>query len=35
VPGPGVVTQAVGFTGFDDETTVPIQFVYQSEDTAI
>jgi hypothetical protein len=35
IPGPGVITQAVSFTGLDDETTVPIQFTYQSEDTAI
>lgn len=35
VPGPAVVTQAVGFTGLDDETTCPIQVIYQSEDTAI
>jgi hypothetical protein len=35
VGGPGVVTQAVPFTGLDDETTVPIQITYQSEDTAI
>lgn len=35
VGGPTVVTQAVGFTGFDDETTAPIQAIYQSEDTAI
>lgn len=33
VPGPGVVTQAVSFTGLDDETTCPIQVIYQSEDT--
>jgi hypothetical protein len=35
VNGPAVVTQAVPFTGLDDETTVPIQITYQSEDTAI
>jgi hypothetical protein len=35
VGGPGVVTQAVPFTGLDDEATVPIQITYQSEDTAI
>jgi len=35
VGGPAVVTQSVGFTGFDDETTVPIQATYQSEDVAI
>lgn len=34
VPGPAVVTQAIGFTGLDDETTCPIQVIYQSEDTA-
>lgn len=32
VAGPQVVTQAVPFTGYDDETTVPIQVTYQSED---
>jgi hypothetical protein len=32
--GPAVLTQAVGFTGLDDETTCPIQVIYQSEDTA-
>lgn len=35
VPGPGVVTQAVSFTGLDDESTCPIQITYNSEDTAI
>lgn len=35
IPGPGVVTQSVPFTGLDDETTVPIQITYQSEDTSI
>lgn len=35
VPGPAVVTQAVPFTGLDDESTCPIQFIYQTEDTAI
>ena len=34
VPGPAVVTQAMNFTGYDDETTVPIQITYQSEDTS-
>ena len=33
VGGPQVVTQAVPFTGYDDETTVPLQITYQSEDT--
>ena len=33
VPGPSVITQQVPFTGYDDETTVPIQVTYQSEDT--
>jgi hypothetical protein len=32
VPGPAVVTQSVSFTGLDDETTCPIQAIYQSED---
>lgn len=32
VPGPGVVTQSVPFSGYDDETTTPIQVTYQSED---
>lgn len=32
VPGPSVVTLAANFTGLDDETTVPIQVTYQSED---
>jgi hypothetical protein len=32
VPGPSVITQAASFTGYDDETTVPIQITYQSED---
>lgn len=35
VGGPGVVTQAVQFTGADDEATTPIQITYQSEDTVI
>lgn len=35
VSGPAVITQSVSFTGLDDETTVPIQVIYQSEDTAI
>jgi hypothetical protein len=35
VSGPAVVTQSVSFTGLDDEATVPIQIIYQSEDTAI
>jgi len=35
VPGPGVVTQAIPFTGSDDETTVPIQVTYQSEDSTV
>lgn len=35
VGGPAVVNQTVGFTAFDDETTVPIQITYQSEDSAI
>jgi hypothetical protein len=35
VPGPAVVTQNVAFWGGDDETTVPIQITYQSEDTVI
>jgi hypothetical protein len=35
VPGPAVITQAVSFTGLDDEATAPIQIVYQSEDSAI
>lgn len=34
VPGPAVVTQSVAFTGLDDESTCPIQIIYQSEDTA-
>lgn len=34
VPGPAVITQAVPFTGYDDETTVPIQITYQSEDVS-
>lgn len=33
VSGPQVVTQSVNFTGLDDNTTVPIQLIYQSEDT--
>lgn len=33
VSGPAVVTQAVSFTGLDDETTTPIQVTYQSEDS--
>lgn len=32
VSGPAVVTQSVSFTGLDDETTCPIQVIYQSED---
>jgi hypothetical protein len=32
VPGPAVLQQAVNFSGYDDETTVPIQLAYQSED---
>lgn len=35
VSGPAVVTQAVSFTGLDDEATAPIQILYQSEDSAI
>ena len=35
VGGPTVVTQSVSFTGLDDETTAPIQCIYQSEDTAV
>lgn len=35
VSGPAVVTQAMTFTGLDDETTVPIQILYQSEDSVI
>lgn len=35
VSGPDVVTQSVPFTGYDDETTTPIQITYQSEDSAI
>ncbi len=34
-PGPAVITQSVGFTGLDDETTCPIQITYQSEDIVI
>lgn len=34
VPGPAVLTQAVNWTGYDDEATVPIQVAYQSEDIA-
>jgi hypothetical protein len=34
VPGPGVITQAVPFTGTDDEATTPIQITYQSEDVS-
>jgi hypothetical protein len=34
VSGPKVVTQAANFTGLDDETTVPLQIAYQSEDAA-
>lgn len=33
VGGPAVVTQQVNFTGYDDETTTPIQITYQSEDS--
>lgn len=32
VAGPAIVTQAISFTGLDDEATVPIQITYQSED---
>lgn len=32
VPGPAVLTQAINWEGYDDETTVPIQVTYQSED---
>lgn len=35
VGGPEVVTQAVTFTGLDDETTTPIQIHYQSADSAV
>lgn len=35
VAGPQVVTQAVSFTGLDDESTTPIQIAYQSEDTVL
>jgi hypothetical protein len=35
VPGPAVIMQAMSFTGLDDETTVPIQIHYQSEDSVI
>lgn len=35
VSGPGVVTQSVSFTGLDDESTTPIQIVYQSEDSSL
>lgn len=34
VGGPDVITQTANFTGSDDETTVPIQITYQSEDSA-
>lgn len=33
VGGPAVVTQQINFTGYDDETTTPIQITYQSEDS--
>lgn len=33
VSGPAVITQKVSYTGLDDETTVPIQVTYQSEDS--
>lgn len=34
VPGPAVITEAVKFTGYDDDTTnIPMQITYQSEDT--
>jgi hypothetical protein len=33
VSGPQVVTTSNNFTGLDDETTTPIQIVYQSEDS--
>lgn len=32
VAGPAVVTQAANFSGLDDETTIPLQVTYQSED---
>jgi hypothetical protein len=35
VPGPAVITQTANFTGLDDETTVPIQLTYQSEDSTL
>lgn len=35
VSGPGVVAVTANFTGLDDETTVPIQLTYQSEDSTI
>lgn len=35
VSGPAVITQTANFTGFDDETTVPLQITYQSEDSVI
>jgi hypothetical protein len=34
VPGPSVIQQAVSFTGYDDETTTPLQITYQSEDVS-
>jgi hypothetical protein len=35
VGGPDILKQQVNFTGLDDETTTPIQFTYQSEDSTI
>jgi hypothetical protein len=35
VGGPQVVTESCQFTGLDDESTTPIQILYQSEDSAI
>lgn len=35
VGGPEIVSQTLNFTGLDDETTVPMQITYQSEDTVI
>jgi hypothetical protein len=32
IPGPAVLTQAINWEGYDDETTVPLQITYQSED---
>jgi Phage tail tube protein len=34
VPGPPVIQQSVSFEGYDDETTVPLQIQYQSEDSS-